>query len=89
MKPEWAKKLPKSSKICLYCYHKYGSHVPVCIKIISKHPVKISCDCTQFIGSIEELRMAIKKEKNPYKLLIMKENLKNEVQSKRVQQVCQ
>lgn len=49
------KKLPRSSRICLNCNHKYSSHIDVmCLKIVQRHP-RIECNCKGFIANEREL----------------------------------
>lgn len=58
---KWWVKKPRSSRECLNCGHKYASHIDVkCIKVVQSTP-KLECDCLQFIGTPEELKMYKKK----------------------------
>jgi len=61
-RPEWAKKTPRSSRICFRCGHKYSSHVPSCGKIISRTPLRIECNCRTFVKNQYELDLAIRFE---------------------------
>ena len=61
-RPEWAKKIPRSSRICFRCTHKYSSHVPSCGKIVQRKPERIECTCRQFVKNQYELDLAIKSE---------------------------
>ncbi len=62
-RPEWAKKKPRSSRICFRCTHKYSSHVPSCGKIVERKPDRKECDCRIFVKNQYELDLAIKSEK--------------------------
>ena len=54
------KKIPRSSRICLRCTHKYSSHIDVkCLKIIERKPERKECDCKGFISNIHELQFEI------------------------------
>lgn len=61
-RPEWAKKVPRSSRICFRCQHKYSSHVPSCGKIVQRKPERIECTCRTFVKNQYELDLAIKFE---------------------------
>lgn len=61
-RPEWAKKVPRSSRICFRCEHKYSSHVPACGKIVERKPERKECDCRTFVKNQYELDLAIKYE---------------------------
>ena len=61
-RPEWAKKIPRSSRICFRCQHKYSSHVPSCGKIVQRKPERIECTCRTFVKNQYELDLAIKFE---------------------------
>lgn len=62
-RPEWAKKKPRSSRICFRCTHKYSSHVPSCGKIVERKPDRKECDCRVFVKNQYELDLAIKSER--------------------------
>jgi|TARA_R110002110_G_scaffold118613_1_gene292525 hypothetical protein len=54
------KKIPRSSRICLRCTHKYSSHIDVkCLKIIQRKPERKECTCKGFISNIHELQFEI------------------------------
>lgn len=61
-RPEWAKKVPRSSRICFRCGHKYSSHVPSCGKIVQRKPERIECTCRTFVKNEYELDLAIRFE---------------------------
>lgn len=61
-RPEWAKKIPRSSRICFRCGHKYSSHVPLCGKIVERKPERKECTCRLFVKDQYELDLAIKSE---------------------------
>jgi hypothetical protein len=61
-RPEWAKKVPRSSRICFRCGHKYSSHVPMCGKIVQRKPERKECDCRTFVKNQYELDLAIRFE---------------------------
>ena len=61
-RPEWARKIPRSSRICFRCEHKYSSHVPLCGKIVERKPVRRECDCKTFVKNQYELDLAVKVE---------------------------
>ncbi len=61
-RPEWAKKIPRSSRICFRCEHKYSSHVPACGKIVQRKPERKECMCRTFVKNKYELDLAIKFE---------------------------
>jgi len=61
-RPEWAKKIPRSSRICFRCEHKYSSHVPSCGKIVERKPDRKECTCRIFVKDNYELDLAIKTE---------------------------
>ena len=63
-RPEWAKKIPRSSRICFRCEHKYSSHVPACGKIVERKPERKECDCRTFVKDQYELDLAIRYESN-------------------------
>lgn len=63
-RPEWAKKIPRSSRICFRCGHKYSSHVPACGKIVERKPERKECSCRTFVKDQYELDLAIKFEGN-------------------------
>jgi hypothetical protein len=49
-KPDWAKKVPRSSRECVVCKHKYSSHIDCkCLKIISRNP-REECTCKRFMS---------------------------------------
>ena len=58
-RPEWAKKIPRSSRICFRCEHKYSSHVPSCRKIVQRKPDREECDCRTFVKNEQELEIAL------------------------------
>ncbi len=62
-RPEWAKKKPRSSRICFRCTHKYSSHVPSCGKIVERKPDRKECDCRVFVKNQYELDLAINSER--------------------------
>ena len=62
-RPEWAKKIPRSSRICFRCEHKYSSHVPACGKIVQRKPERKECTCRTFVKNKYELDLAIKFER--------------------------
>jgi len=54
------KKIPRSSRICLRCTHKYSSHIDVkCLKITQRKPERKECDCKGFISNLHELQFEI------------------------------
>jgi ppGpp synthetase/RelA/SpoT-type nucleotidyltranferase len=54
------KKVPRSSRICLRCTHKYSSHIDVkCLKITQRKPERKECDCKGFISNLHELQFEI------------------------------
>ena len=54
------KKIPRSSRICLRCTHKYSSHIDVkCLKIVQRKPERKECICNGFISNIHELQFEI------------------------------
>lgn len=56
------KKMPRSSRICIRCTHKYSSHIDVkCLKIIQRKPERKECGCRGFISNIHELDFEIDK----------------------------
>ena len=61
-RPEWAKKVPRSSRVCFRCNHKYSSHVPACGKIVERKPERKECTCRLFVKNQYELDLAIKSE---------------------------
>ena len=61
-RPEWAKKIPRSSRICFRCGHKYSSHVPSCRKITQRKPDRLECDCRTFVKNEVELEIALRQE---------------------------
>jgi len=61
-RPDWAKKIPRSSRVCFRCEHKYSSHVPSCGKIIERKPDRKECDCRVFVKNQYELDLAIRVE---------------------------
>lgn len=61
-RPEWAKKVPRSSRICFRCNHKYSSHVPSCGKIVEKKPLRKECSCRTFVKNEYELDLAVRFE---------------------------
>jgi hypothetical protein len=61
-RPDWAKKIPRSSRICFRCGHKYSSHVPACGKIVERKPERKECDCKTFVKDQYELDLAIRFE---------------------------
>ncbi len=61
-RPEWAKKIPRSSRICFRCEHKYSSHVPSCRKIVHRKPDREECDCRTFVKNEMELEIALRQE---------------------------
>lgn len=61
-RPDWAKKIPRSSRICHRCGHKYSSHVPACGKIVERKPERKECDCRVFVKDDYELELAIRFE---------------------------
>ena len=62
-RPDWAKKIPRSSRICFRCEHKYSSHVPACGKIVERKPARKECDCRVFVKNQFELDLDVKSEK--------------------------
>lgn len=73
-RPEWAKKIPRSSRICFRCEHKYSSHVPSCGKIIERKPIRKECDCRTFVKNQYELDLALR-----FEARIDKEKILNKV----------
>ena len=63
-RPDWAKKVPRSSRVCFRCEHKYSSHVPACGKIVERKPERVECTCRTFVKDEYELEQAIKFEKS-------------------------
>jgi hypothetical protein len=63
-RPEWAKKIPRSSRICFRCEHKYSSHVPACGKIVERKPERKECICRTFVKDQYELDLAVRFESN-------------------------
>ncbi len=63
-RPDWAKKIPRSSRICFRCEHKYSSHVPACGKIVERKPARKECDCRTFVKDKYELDLAVRYESN-------------------------
>ncbi len=61
-RPEWAKKIPRSSRICFRCEHKYSSHVPACGKIVQRKPERKECMCRTFVKNKFELDLAVRFE---------------------------
>ncbi len=61
-RPEWAKKIPRSSRICFRCQHKYSSHVPSCRRIIERKPERKECNCRTFVKDEQELEIVIRQE---------------------------
>jgi hypothetical protein len=61
-RPDWAKKIPRSSRVCFRCNHKYSSHVPSCGKIVEKKPLRKECDCRTFVKNEYELDLAMRFE---------------------------
>jgi len=61
-RPDWAKKVPRSSRVCFRCGHKYSSHVPACGKIVERKPERKECDCRTFVKDDYELDLAIRFE---------------------------
>ncbi len=61
-RPEWAKKIPRSSRVCFRCGHKYSSHVPSCGKLIQRKPERIECTCRTFVKNQYELELAVRRE---------------------------
>jgi hypothetical protein len=61
-RPEWAKKIPRSSRICFRCQHKYSSHVPSCRRIIERNPKRKECDCRTFVKDELELEIVLRQE---------------------------
>lgn len=61
-RPEWAKKIPRSSRICFRCEHKYSSHVPSCGKIVERKPERKECTCRTFVKDDYELELAVRRE---------------------------
>jgi hypothetical protein len=57
-RPEWARKIPRSSRICFRCEHKYSSHVPACGKIVERKPERKECTCRTFVKNQYELDLA-------------------------------
>lgn len=53
-KDEFWKKVPRSSRLCITCGHRYASHISErCLKIISRNPRK-ECDCKKFWSEKDE-----------------------------------
>lgn len=61
-RPDWAKKIPRSSRICFRCEHKYSSHVPACGKIVERKPERKECTCRTFVKNQYELDLAVRFE---------------------------
>ena len=61
-RPEWAKKIPRSSRICFRCTHKYSSHIPSCGKIVERKPERKECTCLTFVKDQYELDLAMRFE---------------------------
>lgn len=61
-RPDWAKKIPRSSRICHRCQHKYSSHVPACGKILERKPERKECTCRLFVKNQYELDLALRFE---------------------------
>ena len=61
-RPEWAKKIPRSSRICFRCEHKYSSHVPSCRRIVERKPERKECDCRNFVKNEQELEIVLRQE---------------------------
>lgn len=62
IRPDWAKKIPRSSRICFRCTHKYSSHTSSCGKIVQRKPERIECNCLTFVKNEYELDLAIRFE---------------------------
>jgi len=79
------KKIPRSSRICLRCTHKYSSHIDVkCLKIIQRKPERKECDCRGFVSNVYELQFEIDRfnrniesSEDPEKILLLKERIKS------------
>jgi|TARA_R110000782_G_scaffold23438_4_gene61364 hypothetical protein len=61
-RPEWARKVPRSSRICFRCGHKYSSHVPSCRKIVERKPERKECDCRTFVKDDVEFDIVLRQE---------------------------
>ncbi len=61
-RPDWAKKVPRSSRICFRCEHKYSSHVPSCRRIVERKPERKECDCRTFVKNEQELEIVVRQE---------------------------
>ena len=61
-RPEWARKIPRSSRICFRCGHKYSSHVPSCRKIVERKPERKECDCRTFVKDEVEFEIVLRQE---------------------------
>jgi len=61
-RPAWAKKIPRSSRICFRCQHKYSSHVPSCRRIVERKPERKECDCRTFVKDELELEIVLRQE---------------------------
>ena len=66
-RPDWAKKIPRSSRVCFRCSHKYSSHIPMCGKIIERKPERKECTCLTFVKDQYELDLAIRFESKEYR----------------------
>ena len=52
----WWKKIPRSSRVCYRCGHKYSSHIDVrCLKLVQRKPIRIECVCKGFIVNKAEM----------------------------------
>ena len=52
----WWKKIPRSSRVCYRCGHKYSSHIDVrCLKLVQRKPERIECGCRGFIVNKDEM----------------------------------
>ncbi len=52
----WWKKIPRSSRVCYRCGHKYSSHIDVrCLKLVQRKPERIECECRGFIVNKDEM----------------------------------
>jgi hypothetical protein len=77
------KKIPRSSRICLRCTHKYSSHIDVkCLKITQRKPERKECNCKGFISNIYELQFEIDSlerkimsSEDPELILMLKEKI--------------
>ena len=81
------KKEPRSSRLCILCGHLYESQIDVkCLKVLCSEP-RIECECTHFVGNLDDLRLYEQIQLNTFKEIPVEE-MQIENQGKRVFDFC-